>query len=376
MFGCCKRLALDICNTKWKEEHGESVVNNFIKYFSKQWLSPKRMGWFDHFCSWTPVTDNALEGTNYHVKGPDGTYRDRLGVLQFCKELEDGFIKRWSTDRNPMVQYPDGREEPNLNLKVFHLEPLHTLADLTAACQWGKIGKQFKKYKDVYDNVYYCTPGCDENNKELKTLSTTDCEEWFEKREFADWSSFDDFVVHSRKMRFVKVNEKNYKMSKCSCSTWYKYYKCKHSIDLCSRLNLFSYESRVRNVPIGANRRRGKPGKTKGALVLQPSEIVETIFSGSESEQEQATAKNKRGAKSKKDKNESNSDSEESDFDIFASTSPIKAKKSVATSKRKASSTKATTSTNTTKEVASKKANTKKGPKTNSKKSTGFAPRK
>jgi hypothetical protein len=53
--------------TKWKEQYGESVVNNFIKYFSKQWLSPKRMGWFDHFCAWTPVTDNALEGTNYHV---------------------------------------------------------------------------------------------------------------------------------------------------------------------------------------------------------------------------------------------------------------------------------------------------------------------
>jgi hypothetical protein len=35
--------------TKWKEQYGESVVNNFIKYFSKQWLSPKRMGWFDHF---------------------------------------------------------------------------------------------------------------------------------------------------------------------------------------------------------------------------------------------------------------------------------------------------------------------------------------
>jgi hypothetical protein len=95
MFSCCKRLALDIYNfqhsprilvadsaksitkgfirvfdlafridcwahysflavarlmvTKWKEQYGESVVNNFIKYFSKQWLSPKRMGWFDHF---------------------------------------------------------------------------------------------------------------------------------------------------------------------------------------------------------------------------------------------------------------------------------------------------------------------------------------
>ena len=29
--------------TKVKEMHGELLVNNFIKYFSKQWLIPKRM---------------------------------------------------------------------------------------------------------------------------------------------------------------------------------------------------------------------------------------------------------------------------------------------------------------------------------------------
>jgi hypothetical protein len=68
------------------------------------------------------------------------------------------------------------------------------LSDLTTACQWGKLGKQFKKYKDVYNNVYYCTPGYDESNKELKIMSTSACEEWFERREFADWPTFDDFV--------------------------------------------------------------------------------------------------------------------------------------------------------------------------------------
>ena len=57
------------------------------------------------------MTNNGLEGTNHHVKGPDGTFRERLGILQFLKELEDGFIKRWATERNPFVVYPDGREE-------------------------------------------------------------------------------------------------------------------------------------------------------------------------------------------------------------------------------------------------------------------------
>jgi hypothetical protein len=93
------------------------------------------------------VTDNALEGTNYHVKGPDGTYRDRLGVLQFCKELEDGFIKRWSTDRNPMVNYPDGREEPNLthsspNRKAKNTTKTPTTSTTTTAASKSKTTKK------------------------------------------------------------------------------------------------------------------------------------------------------------------------------------------------------------------------------------------
>ena len=96
------------------------------------------------------MTFNGLEGTNHHVKGPDGTVRERLGILQFLKELEDGFIKRWATERNPSVVYPDGREEANVNLKVFHLEPVYTLSDLTTACQWGRLDKTLKKYTDEF----------------------------------------------------------------------------------------------------------------------------------------------------------------------------------------------------------------------------------
>jgi hypothetical protein len=284
-----------------------------------------------------------------------------------------------------MVNYPDGREEPNLNLKVFHLEPLHNLSDLTTACQWGKLGKQFKKYKDVYNNVYYCTPGYDESNKELKIMSTSACEEWFERREFADWPTFDDFVKHSRQMRFIKVNEENYKMSECSCTRWFKYYKCKHSIDLCSRLGLLHYEDRVRNLPVGANRRRGNPGKGKSALEFQPSEIVESVFSGSESEQTSKKS-TKKGPKSKKD-TEISSDSEESDFDIFAHSSPNRKAKYTTKTPTTSTTTTAASKSKTTKKVATKKVTTSKETPTpaniktraNSKqgaKGSGFVPRK
>ena len=42
------------------------------------------------------MQNNSIEGTNTHVKEPDGTFKERLGVLQFLKELENGFVMRWS----------------------------------------------------------------------------------------------------------------------------------------------------------------------------------------------------------------------------------------------------------------------------------------
>ena len=56
---------------------------------------------------------------------------------------------------------------------------------------------------------HYCTPGIDDNCIEVKDHTHAACEEFFEKREFTDWSSFDDFIKHFRRIRFVKINTSN-----------------------------------------------------------------------------------------------------------------------------------------------------------------------
>ena len=66
--------------------------------------------------------------------------RERLGILQFLNELENGFMRRWSTERNPIVKYSNGKEEENVNLKKLNLEPTYGLPDLPLSCQWG-MGK-------------------------------------------------------------------------------------------------------------------------------------------------------------------------------------------------------------------------------------------
>ena len=68
--------------------------------------------------------------------------RERLGILQFlqlCNELENGFMRRWSTERNPIVKYSNGKEEENVNLKKLNLEPTYGQPDLPLSCQWGRI---------------------------------------------------------------------------------------------------------------------------------------------------------------------------------------------------------------------------------------------
>ena len=82
----------------WRDKFPSNETEDFIKYFNKMWLSPKRNGWYDHYCDFCPCTNNALESTNRYVKD-EGTLRKRLGILQFLNVLENGFVKQWSIDK-------------------------------------------------------------------------------------------------------------------------------------------------------------------------------------------------------------------------------------------------------------------------------------
>ena len=107
--------------TSWRAKFPSSDTEDFIKYFSKQWLSPKRSGWYDHYCDHCPCQNNSLESTNRYVKD-EGTLRQRLGILQFLNILETGFVKRWSTDHKPQVSVlVDGQlvQQDNVNLKIY-----------------------------------------------------------------------------------------------------------------------------------------------------------------------------------------------------------------------------------------------------------------
>lgn len=54
---------------KWQSKYKDNTyVADFITYFMKQWLSPKRCSWYDHYVDHVPITNNALEATNRYIK--------------------------------------------------------------------------------------------------------------------------------------------------------------------------------------------------------------------------------------------------------------------------------------------------------------------
>lgn len=57
--------------------------------------------------------------------------------------------------------------------------------------------------------------------------------------------------------------------SRCNCPAYLKEYLCKHIIGLGMRFKLISVPPEAKSVPIGQKRKRGRPSKTKPALMLQ-----------------------------------------------------------------------------------------------------------
>ncbi len=210
---------------KWKEN---KYPDEFINYFQNTYLKPNKIGFIDHFCNWVPCQTNAIESTNRYVKD-NGTFRERLSVIDFLFVLEKGFARNWSTDRSKtLTRLIEGelKTEENKKYVPFMNEPDISISEYTLSYQWNLQEKKFKKYKGVV-----CVPA-----GKKKDLTTEECESYFNERKAAKWDSFDKAVSHS--IYFVTLNEMNWKLSRCSCYWWSKNYKCKHVIAVCFRSGL------------------------------------------------------------------------------------------------------------------------------------------
>jgi len=192
----------------------------------------------------------------------------------------------------------DGQVElqPNVNLKKKY--------------QWGKLDKVFTKIY-IGQKRLYCVP----SQNKMKQVE----EQYF--RDFMQvisWASFQDYLQHAaRKLKVIEEHKENWKLTKCSCWQWCKFYKCKHMLSFSERKKLFDYPQTAKDVKLGMNRRRGRPRLTAAALVYQYGEFQdEYVLSDTESESD--TPKPKKTSKRKKPAPES-----EDEYDIFAEPVPV-----------------------------------------------------
>jgi hypothetical protein len=140
----------------------------------------------------------------------------------------------------------------------------------TEACQWVKSNQKYKinaKIIKIDHKTLYCVPSHSSNEK----LTTNEIKEHYTRLNsiYSEWSSYDKYVKDVRKIKYVQINDTNWKLSQCFCYNWSKNYICKHVIGLSELLNYCEFSEHAKQIQIGNKRSRGRPKNTKQALQRQ-----------------------------------------------------------------------------------------------------------
>jgi hypothetical protein len=261
-------IALQLFFKKWKAKK-DSNIDTFLAYFKQQWCSDGNNGWYEGYAEGYPSTTNALESIHKYMKR--GLLGCRLGLIRFLNSIEDGLVKLWSTDRKSLVLVEENgslTEQINKNYREFHKHPLIDNKDWKDAYTWNKKNKKILNV----NSKFFIPVGKDTE------LSKSSCESYLHQEEKEQWRSFDEMIKFINSLHVVQVDFSSWQLSKCNCSYWVKNYKCNHVISVCYRL----YKSKslsdqhfmdaIMNLPIEANRKRGRPALTTQAELRQPNE--------------------------------------------------------------------------------------------------------
>lgn len=64
-------------------------------------------------------------------------------------------------------------------------------------------------------------------------------------------------------------DENNWMNGRCHCRNFFKEFICEHVIGIALRLKIVSAPNEAKIIPLGQKRKRGRPAKSKLALVVQ-----------------------------------------------------------------------------------------------------------
>ncbi|KAF9758301.1 hypothetical protein NGRA_3148 [Nosema granulosis] len=218
---------------------------NFIEYFQSEWLKSHN-AWYEGVRHFTPSTNNALEATNRVIKD-ENTFRERLPLSRF-KVLALEIVEKWSKS------YERG-------LKKYSDQQTISLDLWTNGYQWVKSNKSILS-TEYHDSIEYFIPAGG-----VTTIANSDIDVMNKLK----WYTFDQYFKKAFNVWSVTLPIDKLKWSDgvCNCPAFFKKFMCKHVVGMAIRLNYCKPPPAAKDVKIGEKRRRGRPSKSKKALLTQ-----------------------------------------------------------------------------------------------------------
>ena len=239
------RKASSLFLRKWKKNSSVQVVE-FILYFEDEW-SIKRPNWYEGAAAGVPSSNNGIEATNSVIK-KENTMRERLSVGQFLGCTTE-MVKQWSLRRDPK----------SVNCVYFDEIRTISLSLWTQAYQWVAQKKAVLQ-RSADDCVQYFTL-----SSKYETEITEKMLKDFERQE-GKWKNFDSFSAWRTKIWKIEVYPNHVT---CTCPFFIKKNQCKHSVGMLIRRKEVVVPPEAKDIPLGQKRKRGRPSKSKKALLVQ-----------------------------------------------------------------------------------------------------------
>lgn len=234
---------------KWENKYG-----NFTSYFKRQHLE-QFPNWYEGKAMFSPSTNNALESRNGKIK-QQWTNHKRLPMNEMMTLLTK-MLKNWSLD---LIQKP------------FVIKPIYTNDEIIEAYIYGK--KDILIMADPEDDKVWWLPKCDSGkvtNRAIRNIKTL------------NWNSFNKFKDCNFELCKVSTHDPedalNLIPTTCTCTRFYKDFKCNHALGVEIRLKQFVVSHELKSaaktkvestVPLPAKKRGpGRPKNAAPALMKQ-----------------------------------------------------------------------------------------------------------
>ena len=233
---------------KWRAKNKDTRVQQFLDYFEAQWLS-KNLAWYEGAAFGYPSTNNGLEATNATIKR-EHTIRERMPVSQFRVRAEE-LVQSWSEVRDPS----------SVNGKEFAWQRTVHLHEWTARYHCAAKNLKVLQRKQKHCTMYFTasSKSAPITSERLTHYQATENK----------WTTFAEFQKEYYGLWVIVIFPKRLEDSTCTCPYFSKKTICKHVLGMQIRMKLITVPEEAKQIPLGQKRKRGRPSKSKRALLFQ-----------------------------------------------------------------------------------------------------------